>query len=55
MAAHWIADRQIAPTVLRDGTERLKQEILPGICRGELYVCAGISEPDTGSDVALGT
>ena len=52
VAAHWIADRQIAPTVLRYGTERLKQEILPGICRGELYVCAGISEPDTGSDVA---
>ena len=52
VAAHWIADRQIAPTVLRYGTERLKQEILPGICRGTLYVCAGISEPDTGSDVA---
>ena len=52
VAAHWIADRQMAPTVLRYGTERLKQEILPGICRGELYVCAGISEPDTGSDVA---
>ena len=52
VAAHWIADRQIAPTVLRYGTERLRQEILPGICRGELYVCAGISEPDTGSDVA---
>ncbi len=52
VAAHWIADRQMAPTVLRYGTERLRQETLPGICRGELYVCAGISEPDTGSDVA---
>jgi acyl-CoA dehydrogenase len=52
VAAHWIADRQIAPTLLRHGSERLRRELLPGICRGEIYFCVGMSEPNAGSDVA---
>jgi acyl-CoA dehydrogenase len=52
VAYHWFADRQIAPTLLASGNERLQSEILPAICRGELCVCIGISEPGAGSDVA---
>jgi acyl-CoA dehydrogenase len=52
VAAHWIADRQIAPILALHGNERLRDELLPGICRGELSFCVGMSEPDAGSDVA---
>jgi acyl-CoA dehydrogenase len=52
VAAHWIADRQIAPTLLRHANERLRRELLPGICRGDIYFCVGMSEPNAGSDVA---
>jgi acyl-CoA dehydrogenase len=52
VAYHWFADRQIAPTLLASGNERLQAEILPGICRGEICFCIGISEPNAGSDVA---
>jgi len=52
VAAHWIADRQTAPSLLRYGTEEQKQRYLPGIARGECYVALGLSEPDAGSDLA---
>jgi len=52
VAAHWIADRQTAPALLRYGTERQKERYLPGIARGECYVALGLSEPDAGSDLA---
>ncbi len=35
VGAHWIADRQSAPLLLRYGTEEQRQEFLPGIARGE--------------------
>ena len=52
VSAHWIADRQSAPLILRHGTEAQKQAFLPGICRGELHFCIGMSEPESGSDLA---
>lgn len=52
VAAHWIADRQIGPNVLRFGTEAQKRRYLPAIARGEYFFCIGMSEPDTGSDLA---
>ncbi len=52
VAAHWIADRQSGPLLLRFGTEAQRQKLLPGICRGETFFCIGMSEPDTGSDLA---
>jgi alkylation response protein AidB-like acyl-CoA dehydrogenase len=52
VAAHWIADRQMAPSVLRNGTEEQRQRYLPGIARGECFFAIGMSEPDAGSDLA---
>ena len=52
VAAHWIAERQSGPLLLRFGTEEQRQRILPGIAAGETYFCIGMSEPDSGSDLA---
>jgi acyl-CoA dehydrogenase len=52
VAAHWIADRQIGPSLLRFGTERQKQRYLPRTAAGECYFGIGMSEPDSGSDLA---
>lgn len=52
VAAHWIADRQSGPLLLRFGTEEQRRAILPKIAAGELYCCIGMSEPDVGSDLA---
>jgi alkylation response protein AidB-like acyl-CoA dehydrogenase len=52
VAAHWIADRQIAPSLLRFGTEEQRKRFLPGIAAGEVYFGIGMSEPDSGSDLA---
>ena len=50
--AHWVADRQSGPQILRNGSERARRELLPRICRGECYFGIGMSEPDSGSDLA---
>ena len=52
VAAHWIADRQIVPSLLKYGTELQKTEFLPRIARGECFFGIGMSEPDSGSDLA---
>lgn len=52
VAAHWIADRQIAPSLLRFGSEDLKRRYLPDIARGRCFFAIGMSEPDSGSDLA---
>jgi alkylation response protein AidB-like acyl-CoA dehydrogenase len=52
VAAHWIADRQIVPSLLKYGTEEQKSEFLPRIVRGECFFGIGMSEPDSGSDLA---
>jgi alkylation response protein AidB-like acyl-CoA dehydrogenase len=49
---HWVADRQTGPVIARFGTEEQKRRFLPGICRGELSFSIGMSEPDSGSDLA---
>lgn len=49
--AHWIADRQSGPLLLRYGNER-QQRLLPLIAAGGLSFCIGLSEPDAGSDLA---
>jgi alkylation response protein AidB-like acyl-CoA dehydrogenase len=52
VGAHWIADRQSAPLLLRYGTEEQRLTFLPGIAKGEIFFCIGMSEPDAGSDLA---
>lgn len=52
VASHWIADRQSAPLLLRYGTEAQRQRLLPGIAAGKLCFAIGMSEPDSGSDLA---
>ena len=49
---HWTADRQSGPTIARFGSHEQKARFLPAICRGELSFCIGMSEPDSGSDLA---
>ncbi len=52
VAAHWFADRQIGPSLIRFGTERQRQRYLPGIAAGTTFFAIGMSEPDSGSDLA---
>lgn len=52
VGAHWVADRQSGPTLLRYGSEDQKRKYLPGMARGEVYCCIGMSEPNAGSDLA---
>jgi alkylation response protein AidB-like acyl-CoA dehydrogenase len=52
VAAHWFADRQSAPHLLKFGTPEQAQFYLPRICRGEAFFCIGMSEPGSGSDLA---
>lgn len=52
VAAQWVADRQIAPSLLRFGTEEQKQAFLPKIASGDLCFGIGMSEPESGSDLA---
>lgn len=52
VAAHWIADRQSGPQIFRHGSEDLKRRVLPAIARGECFFSLGMSEPDSGSDLA---
>jgi len=52
VGAHWVADRQSAPVILRYGTGEQKAFYLPRICRAEAFFCIGMSEPGAGSDLA---
>ncbi|MEM7221111.1 MAG: acyl-CoA dehydrogenase family protein [Pseudomonadota bacterium] len=52
VSAHWIADRQSGPLLLRYGSEAQRRKYLPGIIKGESYFSIGMSEPNSGSDLA---
>ncbi|MGM9945295.1 MAG: acyl-CoA dehydrogenase family protein [Lysinibacillus sp.] len=52
VAAHWFADRQTGPLLLRFGTEEQCEYFLPKIVKGECYFGIGLSEPNSGSDLA---
>ncbi len=49
---HWVAERQSGPSILRYGTETQRARVLPAIAAGECCFCIGMSEPDSGSDLA---
>ena len=52
VAAHWIADRQSAPLIMRYGTPAQQDFYVPRICQAEAFFCIGMSEPNSGSDLA---
>ncbi|BBX85733.1 hypothetical protein MAUB_36060 [Mycolicibacterium aubagnense] len=52
VAAHWIADRQVAPALLTYGSEDQRRRLLPRIASGTLYSAIGMSEHQAGSDLA---
>ena len=52
VAAHWVAERQSGPLLMRFAPETLAPRIVPLIARGEAFFCIGMSEPDAGSDLA---
>jgi alkylation response protein AidB-like acyl-CoA dehydrogenase len=52
VGAHWIADRQTGALILRHGHDADKRRWVPGMARGEIYACIGLSEPGAGSDLA---
>lgn len=52
VSAHWFADRQSGPGLLKFGSEEQKETILPRIAAGDCVFCIGMSEPDSGSDLA---
>jgi acyl-CoA dehydrogenase len=49
---HWISERQSGPLLIRYAPETLAPKLVPLIAKGELGFCAGLSEPDSGSDLA---
>ncbi|WIX77306.1 acyl-CoA dehydrogenase family protein [Amycolatopsis carbonis] len=52
VAAHWMGDRQIGPAILRYGSPELQKTYLPLIIRGDVSFCLGMSETESGSDLA---
>jgi acyl-CoA dehydrogenase len=52
VGAHWVADRQSGPLLMRFAPDTLAPKIVPRIARGEAFFCIGMSEPDSGSDLA---
>jgi acyl-CoA dehydrogenase len=47
----FVADRQSGPVLLKYANERIKMDILPRICAGEVCFAIGMSEPNSGSDL----
>src|SRR6058998_3490909 len=52
VSAHWVADRQSGPLLLRFGTEEQRERFLPAMARGECAFAIGMSEAGSGSDLA---
>jgi hypothetical protein len=52
VASHWFADRQTGPLLLKYATEEQKQQLLPKMAKGQVFFAIGLSEPNSGSDLA---
>ncbi|MEM7254380.1 MAG: acyl-CoA dehydrogenase family protein [Pseudomonadota bacterium] len=49
--AHFTADRQSGPVLMKYAADEIKDDILPKITRGDVTFCIGMSEPNSGSDL----
>ena len=47
-----LALNTVGPTIMKYGSEAMKELVLPRILRGEIEICIGYSEPDAGTDLA---
>lgn len=52
VGAHWIADRQTGGMLLQYGQEEEIRRWVPGMAQGNVFACIGLSEPNSGSDLA---
>ncbi len=52
VGAHWIADRQSGTHLINYASPSARNASLPGIASGKLFFCIGMSEPNSGSDLA---
>ena len=52
VAAHWVADRQVAPGLLAYGNDEQRERLLPRIAAGRYFSSIGMSEHTAGSDLA---
>ena len=52
IGGHWVAERQSGPLLMRYADKSVAADIVPRITRGEVRFCIGMSEPDSGSDLA---
>jgi alkylation response protein AidB-like acyl-CoA dehydrogenase len=52
VAGHWIADRQSGPLILKFGSPAQRLFYLPKVCSAQAFFCIGMSEPNSGSDLA---
>jgi alkylation response protein AidB-like acyl-CoA dehydrogenase len=52
VAAHWVADRQVAPALLTHGSADQRDRYLSRIAAGDCHFAIGMSEPESGSDLA---
>lgn len=48
---YFVADRQCGPMLLQYAEESLRRIMVPRIVRGEVSICIGMSEPNSGSDL----
>ncbi len=49
--AHFVADRQSGPMLIKYAQPHVRDELVPKIVAGELAFCIGMSEADSGSDL----
>ena len=51
----WGTSELVARTLSIVGTEEQRHEVVVPVLRGEVLICLGYSEPESGSDVAAAT